>query len=199
MLAFAIAVVFMIGSPGPGVLSCAGIGAAYGWGPALRFASGLCIGQLLVFFAVAAGVDALVFALPWARPILIAASFGFLMYIAAKIAFAGSNLGFVGASSSPGFAQGFWLQPINPKAYAVCTAMISGFTFLPGQYWVETITKFAILNVIWWPLHVSWIGVGVVLKRLDLAPNHQRMINFAMAAAMLLAVAIALWQGTTSR
>ncbi len=191
MLTFAIAVVFMIGSPGPGVLSCAGIGSAFGWGAGLRFATGLCVGQLVVFFAVAAGLDALVFAIPAARTILFILSFAFLLYLAARIAFAGSRIGFIHREREPGFAEGFLLQPINPKAYAVFTAMLTGFNFLPDAYWTETILKFAILNVIWWPLHLGWIWLGVALKRLNLPQEKQRLVNFAMALAMLIAVGLA--------
>ena len=193
MIAFAIAVFFMIASPGPGVLSCAGIGAAFGWRAGINFAMGLCLGQLVVFFAVAAGLDALLFAVPWARTVLFVLSFGFLLYLAARIAFAGSQIGFIGAKREPGLTEGFLLQPINPKAYAVCTAMITGFGFMPDAYWTEVVVKFIILNIIWVPLHLTWIGVGVWLKTLDLPPKKQRVINVFMAAAMLLAVGIAIY------
>ena len=193
MIAFAIAVIFMIGSPGPGVLSCAGIGAAYGWRAGINFATGLCIGQFVVFFAVAAGLDALIFAVPVARTVLFLLSFGFLLYLAAKIAFAGSKIGFVSVEREPGLVEGFLLQPINPKAYAVFTAMLTGFNFMPNAYWTEAIIKFIILNIIWWPLHIMWIGIGVSLKKLDLPPEKQRLINYFMATAMLIAVGLAVF------
>ncbi|MEP4336194.1 MAG: LysE family translocator, partial [Roseobacter sp.] len=45
MLTFAAAVFFLIITPGPGVLSAAGVGAAYGMRSGLRYVLGLFIGN----------------------------------------------------------------------------------------------------------------------------------------------------------
>ena len=50
MLTFALAVFLLIITPGPGVLSTAGVGAAYGFQPGLRYVMGLFIGTT---FAIA--------------------------------------------------------------------------------------------------------------------------------------------------
>jgi threonine/homoserine/homoserine lactone efflux protein len=53
MLTFAISVFLLIVTPGPGVLSTAGFGAAYGFKKSLRYVFGLFLGTNLVFLAVA--------------------------------------------------------------------------------------------------------------------------------------------------
>ena len=45
MLAFTVAVFFLLITPGPGVLSVAGVGAAFGPGPGTRYLVGLCVGS----------------------------------------------------------------------------------------------------------------------------------------------------------
>jgi len=192
MLTFAAAVFFLIITPGPGVLSAAGVGAAYGMRSGLRYVLGLFIGNNLVIFAVVSGLAALVLANPLVRTVLFALSTAYLLYLAARIAFAGSRLAFSPADSEPGVINGILLQPINPKAYAVNTALFSGFTLMPDALVAEAVWKLLIVNAIWVPIHIIWVWFGVRLKQLDLPPRRQRLINYAMAASMLLVVALAL-------
>ena len=58
MLLFLLAVFFLLATPGPGVLSTAGVGAAYGRAAGHRYVAGLCLGTNLVALAVVSGVAA---------------------------------------------------------------------------------------------------------------------------------------------
>lgn len=191
MLTFAVAVFFLILTPGPGVLSAAGVGAAFGMRSGLRYVTGLFLGNNLVIAAVVSGLAALILANPGLRTVLALASTAYLIYLAARIALAGARVAFITVRAEPGILNGITLQLINPKAYAVNTALFSGFTFLPGAYPTEAALKLLIANAIWVPIHIAWTAFGVALKRLDLAPRTQRAINIAMAGAMLAVVALA--------
>ena len=193
MIEFALAVFFLIVTPGPGVLSLAGVGSAYGYRSGLAYLTGLFLGHNTVALLVISGIAASALAIPWLRTVLAWASVGYLLYLAAKIAFAGSKVAFIAATREPGLRDGLALQAINPKAYAVSTALFSGFAFLPEAPATETILKIAIMNVIWVTLHLAWLWVGVTLRRLDLPPRTQRIINIGMAASMLMVVALAIW------
>ena len=193
MLTFVAAVFFLIITPGPGVLSAAGVGAAYGMRSGLRYVLGLFIGNNLVVLAVVSGLAALLLANPVVRTVLFTLSTAYLLYLAMRIAFAGSKIAFVAAQSEPGVMTGILLQPINPKAYAVNTALFSGFAIMPDALAAEVIWKLLIMNAIWIPIHVMWVWFGVRLKALDLAPERQKMINTAMASSMLLVVGLAVW------
>ena len=74
MFAFSLAVFLLIITPGPGVLSTAGVGAAYGWRPGLFYVAGLCAGTNLVSLAVSSGLAAIILAHPLVRTILLFAS-----------------------------------------------------------------------------------------------------------------------------
>lgn len=197
MLTFAAAVFFLIITPGPGVLSAAGVGAAYGMRSGLRYVLGLFIGNNLVVLAVVSGLAALVLADPLVRTVLFALSTTYLLYLALRIALAGSKLAFLPTDREPGVIAGILLQPINPKAYAVNTALFSGFPLLPDALMVEVLWKLLIANAIWIPIHITWVWFGVRLKALDPAPKRQRLINFAMSASMLLVVGLAVWSERT--
>ena len=196
MLAFAAAVFFLIISPGPGVLSTAGVGAAYGYRNGLAYVAGLFAGSNLVAMLVISGVAATALALPWLRKTLLIASLGYLLWLAWRIASAGAQIGFIQARTPLGFWNGLALQPINPKAYVVNTTLFTGFSFMPDALWLETAIKLLIMNLIWIPLHLGWLGAGISLRRLDLGPQAQRRVNIAMALSMLVAVGLALWSHT---
>lgn len=191
MLEFAAAVFFLIVTPGPGVLSTAGVGSGFGYRPGLAYVTGLWAGNNLVAGLVISGVAATVLSFPWLRAVLLWGSAAYLLWLAAKIAFAGSKLAFIHSERAPGLWNGLALQPINPKAYAVNTALFSGFAFMPQALATETVIKVVILNLIWIPIHLAWLWAGVTLRRLDLAASIQRAINMAMATSMLIVVGLA--------
>ncbi len=191
MLTFIAAVFLLIITPGPGVMSTAGMGAAYGFRPGMRYVFGLFLGNNIVILAVTTGLAALILADPVIRTALFILSTLYLFYLAARIAFAGSRVAFIEARSEPGVMAGFLLQPINPKAYAVNTTLFSGFVLMPDALWTEAIVKLLIVNVIWVPIHLLWLYGGVVLEQLNLPERTQRAINIAMALSMLGVVALA--------
>jgi len=191
MLEFAAAVFFLFITPGPGVLSTAGIGSAFGARAGLSYVVGLGLGHNLVALLVITGIAAAALALPWLRTVLGLAAALYLLYLAAKIALAGSRIGFIHPEEPPGFVNGFTLQMINPKAYAVNTAIFSGFAFMPQDVTAEIALKFLIMNAVWIPIHALWLHAGVTVRRLELPPRINRIINVAMALAMLTVVALA--------
>ena len=193
MLTFAAAVFFLIITPGPGVLSTAGVGSGFGFRAGLAYVLGLFIGTNLVALAVASGLAAVVLADARIRTVLLFASTAYLFYLALRIALAGSKIGFIHRAAAPGVLGGILLQTVNPKAYAVNTTLFTGFSFLPQNFAAEVVLKFLIVNAIWIPIHILWLWAGVVLHRLDLAPAKQRAINIGMALSMLAVVGLAVF------
>ncbi|MEQ8899474.1 MAG: LysE family translocator [Roseovarius sp.] len=196
MLTFAAAVFFLIITPGPGVMTTAGFGAAYGFNASLRYVLGLFIGTNLVMLAVMTGLAAVILSVPWLRNVLMFASVAYLLYLAGRIAFAGAKVAFMEAKSPPGVVGGLMLQAINPKAYAVNTSLITGFDYAPDAFLFEMISKALIMNIIWIPIHLAWLWAGVSLHRLNLSDRTQRAINVLMALSMLGVVALALWSAS---
>ena len=191
MLSFFGAIVLLVTTPGPGVLSLAGVGAAFGFRAGLRYMTGLFIGNNLVGLAVVTGLAALILANPVIRTVLAIASAGYLFYMAIRIALAGSKVGFSAATRRPGIVDGVLLQLINPKAYVVSTSIFSGFVILPEALLAEVILKFLLFNVVWIPVHFVWLWAGSALQRLDQPPRVQRGINLIMAAALVGVVLLA--------
>ena len=96
MFAFAFAVFLLLITPGPGVLSLAGVLASIvAWKKGIRYLGGLWIGNNLVSFIVISGLAALVLADPFVRNVLLFISATYLLLLAGKVAFAGSKVAFI--------------------------------------------------------------------------------------------------------
>jgi len=188
---FVVAVFLMLITPGPGVLSTAGVGASFGQGAGYRYVIGLFIGTNLVAIAVVTGLAGIVLTIPVLRTVLLYASIAYLCYLALRIAFAGSSIAFIESVRPPGIIDAVLLQAINPKAYVVNTALFTGFSFQAMELWQETLWKFILINAIWIPIHLLWLFTGIGLKKLALSHRAQRAINMLMALALLVVVWLA--------
>jgi threonine/homoserine/homoserine lactone efflux protein len=192
MIEFVIAVFFLLITPGPGVLTTAGIGAAFGYRSGLGFVGGLMLGGFINLMIVISGLATIVLAVPSLRAVLLFASVGYLIYLAFRIASAGSKIGFAPAKIPLGFTNGLTLQFINPKAYVVSTALFSGFAFMPETPVMEIVVKILLFNAIWVPVHLIWLAAGTRLGSLNLSHTSQRIINIGMAVSLLVVVGVAL-------
>ena len=190
MLSFTLAVLILVLTPGPAVLSIAGVGTAFGYRATLSYVWGVVIGANLVVFFVISGLAAMLLGFPGLRIFLMTFSLCYLVYLAGRIAFAGSKIGFSVVAKPPGIWAGIVLQTINPKAYVVMLALFSGFPFLPENLLGETIIKFAIANLIWIPAHMIWLYLGISINRLNLSDKTTRIVNIAMALALLVVVLV---------
>ena len=194
MISFIVAILLLFVTPGPGVLSVAGVGSAFGYHAGFRYMTGLFVGTNLVALCVVTGLAALLLAEPIIRTFLLWASVAYLIYLAVRIAFSGRKIAFAPALKQPGILDGIALQALNPKAYVVNTTLFTGFPLFPNAFGAEIVTKFLIVNVLWILVHIAWLWAGVSLHRLNLAPRTQFAINVLMALAMLAVVALAAWR-----
>ena len=193
MFHFALAVLLLIITPGPGVMSTAGVGSAFGYRAGLIYVIGLFIGTNVVCLMIITGLTAILFSIPEVRYVLLILSSAYLLYLAAKIAFAGTKIAFINASISPNIYSGVLLQLINPKAYTVNAALISGFAFYPSNFTVEIILKLLIMNLIWVPLHLMWLLAGVKMTSLNFSKKSQKLINYIMAMFLVIVVLLCIW------
>ena len=189
MNSFALAVLLLTITPGPAVLTLAGVGSAFGWRHGMSFLLGLLVGVHLVCFAVISGLAALIIADPVVRIVLLLASSAYLGYLALKIALAGTKIGFI-HMAAPGFVTGVMLQLINPKAYAVNTMLFSSFNFYPENFFIEIGLKLLINNALWIPIHLIWLYAGVRVSQLDLPVRTHKMINLVMSGCLLAVVGL---------
>ena len=81
MLSFIIAVFLLCITPGPGVLSLADTGAAFGLQHGLRYMLGLWVGHSLVSLIEITGLAVIILTEPFVRSVLILISAGYFLYM----------------------------------------------------------------------------------------------------------------------
>ena len=116
MMAYIAAIIFLIITPGPGVLTTAGVGSAHGFQAGLAYLLGIIFGSLIAMSAVGSGLAAIVSSDPYIRDTLLVASLSYLLYLAFRIATYGARIAFVETNKPLGFINGITLSVINPKA-----------------------------------------------------------------------------------
>jgi len=198
MLEFICAIVLLIITPGPGVLSIAGVGSGFGFSAGLKFLWGLWLGNILVGLAVIFGLKTVIFSVQYLPEILLILSLAYLSYLAFKIAIAGSEIAFIKAERVPGFYDALLLQLINPKAYAVNATFFTTFNFWPDHFLQMILIKILLVNAIWIPIHFGWLYAGATLRKLNLPLKIQRALNISMAISMILVVVLALTSQLTN-
>jgi threonine/homoserine/homoserine lactone efflux protein len=168
-----------MGSPGPSTISLTAVGASFGIRRSLPYAAGLIAGTVAVLLAVAAGVVALVTSIPHGAHVLGVLSAAYILYLACKIATAPPLGGRGGSATAPGFLGGLGLAIANPKAYVAIAAI---FAADPG---LDAVVKTTVLSGMVVLIHVCWLLAGVSLSRWLHDPVAARIINSAMAAALV--------------
>jgi threonine/homoserine/homoserine lactone efflux protein len=191
LAALLLASAVVMGSPGPSTISVTAIGASFGIRRSLPYAAGLIAGTVTVLLAVAAGVVALVTSIPHGAMALGILSAAYILYLALKIATAPPLGGRGGPAAAPGFLGGFGLAIANPKAYVAIAAVFAGTTVAadPG---LDAAVKTALLGGMIVLIHLGWLLAGVSLSGWLRDPVSARLINLAMAAALVAVTAAAL-------
>ena len=180
----------VMGSPGPSTISVTAVGASFGIRRSLPYAAGLVAGTVAVLLAVAAGVVALVASIPHGALVLGILSAAYILYLAFRIATAPPLDARSGLTAAPGFFGGFLLAVANPKAYVAIAAVFAGTTVArdPG---LDAAVKTVVLSGMVVLIHLCWLLAGVSLSRRLRDPVSARIINLAMAAALVAVTAVA--------
>tara|TARA_Y200000002_G_scaffold340031_1_gene310343 strand:+ start:174 stop:761 length:588 start_codon:yes stop_codon:yes gene_type:complete len=192
LIIFSLTVFFLLITPGPGVLSTAGVGSTYGYKSGIRYVFGLFLGTNIVALLVISGLASIIFSYPIVRNISLFSSSIFFLYLALNIILKGSKLNFLKSQIIPGIKHGIVLQLINPKAYIVNLAFYSGFAFYSSNFLIEILLKLLISNLIWIPIHLIWLYAGVLFYELSLSKNIKNIIRYMMGVSLIFVVILSL-------
>ena len=114
-------------SPGPNTTLSTTLAANGGLPRAMRFVLAVPVGWTLLLALCAAGVGALVMAVPALKWVIKALGIAYLLWLAFKLSRSGA-LGQTGdASVQVGFGQGVMLQFLNVKAWLLALTLVAGW------------------------------------------------------------------------
>ncbi len=178
-----------MGSPGPATISLVAVVAAYGVRRSLPYVCGLLAGSGLVLVAVATGVTATLLAVPALRSLLIAGSAAYILWLAYYIATAPPLSAQRAAADAPSLAGGTVLGVANPKGWVAMAAVFASAR-LADTAATDAAAKTAVLAVIVLIMTV-WLIAGASLVPMLREPQRARIVNAALAAALVGAAAAA--------
>ena len=179
----------VMGSPGPATISLVAVVAAYGVRRSLPYVCGLLAGSGLVLVAVATGVTATLLAVPALRSLLIAGSAAYILWLAYYIATAPPLSAQRAAADAPSLAGGTVLGVANPKGWVAMAAVFASAR-LADTAATDAAAKTAVLAVIVLIMTV-WLIAGASLVPMLREPQRARIVNAALAAALVGAAAAA--------
>ena len=188
MITYIIITFLMMVTPGPGVLSLAGVGAGFGWKVGMMYLIGLFFGTNGVALLVVLGFKQFLFEIDGVEITFLLLSLSYLSFLSWRIATSDNKTGFKQSLKAPRLYEGIFLQFVNPKAYVVQGHLFVVLSLGMASYSNEIIVKFIIVNSIWIPIHLLWLWLGISLKKWSLAVNKQIWVNRGMGLALFAVV-----------
>ena len=188
MITYIIISFLMMVTPGPGVLSLAGVGAGFGWKVGMMYLIGLFFGTNGVALVVVLGFKQFLFEIDGVEITFLLLSLSYLSFLSWRIATSDNKTGFKQSLKAPRLYEGIFLQFVNPKAYVVQGHLFVVLSLGMASYSNEIIVKFIIVNSIWIPIHLLWLWLGISLKKWSLAVNKQIWVNRGMGLALFAVV-----------
>ena len=180
----------IMGSPGPATISLFAAGSAYGVRRSLPYLVGIIVGTTIVLVAVAAGITAALLALPAIGSVLIWISAAYILWLAYRIATAPPLSEQTAVSDVPSLAGGALLGVANPKAWVAIAAVFAS-SHLADDATMDAAAKIAVLTAMIIVICATWLVAGTSLARLFRDPRRARVVNAALAVALIGATALA--------
>lgn len=177
-------------SPGPGNLFFAANGARFGFRRTVPANAGYHVATLVVTVAIGFGFEWISHRAPQLLGIIRYVGAAYVMFLAWRLARAGTLAGDIEAGSA-GFLDGVVLLLLNPKAYLIIALMFTQFTGIVDVHrglfvlWVATL--FTLNNLVAFSLYAA-VGDGITSRWRSV--GSARLSNLIFAAVL---AAVAFW------
>jgi threonine/homoserine/homoserine lactone efflux protein len=180
----------IMGSPGPATISLVAAGAVHGVRRSVPYLVGIIVGTTIVLLAVATGITAALLALPAIGSVLIWISAAYILWLAYHIATAPPLSEPVAGSDAFSVAGGALLGVANPKAWVAIAAVFAS-AHLAGAATTDAAAKIAVLTAMIIVICATWLVAGRSMAPLLREPGRARVVNAALALALVGATALA--------
>jgi threonine/homoserine/homoserine lactone efflux protein len=173
-------------TPGPNNILLAASGVNFGVRASFPQMAGIFVGVVLVTLASGFGLGAVFSAFPLVRSAMRVLGFAYVVYLAWRIASAGS----LGGGDLPHpmrFGTSLAIQPLNLKLWMTAIATVALYV-RAGHTVFDTVTVAAAFSMINLPCMFVWAGFGAVLREALKVPGRIRAFNLAMAATLMASV-----------
>ena len=173
-------------TPGPNNIMLAVSGVNFGLRRTLPHMLGIYCGLMLIVIAVGLGLGFVFSHYPLVREALRIGGIVYTLWLAWKIAVAGS----LGGGELPHplrFGAAFAFQWVNVKLWVMAVATVALYV-RPGHTLTDTSLVTVILAVISWPVMFLWAGFGAGMRDFLRIPARIRAFNIVMGLALAASV-----------
>ncbi len=180
----------IMGSPGPATISLMAAGSVYGARRSLPYLAGIIVGTTIVLIAVATGITAALLAVPAIGSVLIWISAAYILWLAYRVATAPPLSKRKGDPNAFSLMGGALLGIANPKAWVGIAAVFAS-AHLADSSTTDAAAKIALLTVMIIVVCTTWLLAGTSIAPVLRDPRRARLINAALAVALVAATALA--------
>ena len=173
-------------SPGPNTTLSTALAANGGLPRAMRFVVAVPVGWTLLLVLCAAGIGALVVAVPPLRLGIKALGVGYLLWLACKLSGSGTLGRADSASLNIGFGQGVMLQFVNIKAWLLALTLVAGWIAGQPDPWHRFAIVAPVMLVYAFTSNFVYALAGSLLRNWLVHGNRLLWFNRAMAAVLVL-------------
>lgn len=178
-------------TPGPNNVVLWGIGLRYGYRAAIPYLLGIPLGVGLMILGAAAGLGALINAVPALGIGLKVVGSVYLLYLAWQVVRIAA-VEEADVASPPGFGQSVAFQFVNPKAWFFVLSAVAAFRPVGLDLFVGALLMALVAMAIIIPAAGVWAVGGDALSRFIRSPGAHRAVNIALAI-VLVAMVILIW------
>lgn len=176
-------------SPGPNTTLAATLAANHGLRPSLRFVCAVPFGWCLLLLLSAAGVGALVLAVPALRWAIKALGIAYLLWLALRLSRASQLAQAQGNGLVVPFWQGVGLQFVNIKAWLLMLTVVGGWIAGHADAWQRLAVALPVMAFFALTSNLLYACVGALLR--GWLAQGQRLLWFNRAMALLLVLTAA--------
>ena len=180
----------IMGSPGPATISLVAAGSVYGVRRSLPYLFGIIVGSTIVLAAVASGITAALLAVPAIGSVLIWISAAYIVWLAYHIATAPPLSEPSAPANAFSFGSGTLLGVANPKAWVAIAAVFAS-AHLADTATTDATAKIGVLTAMIVMICATWLVAGTSIAPLLREPRRARLVNVALAVAVVSATALA--------
>lgn len=171
-------------TPGPNNMMLLASGATFGFGRTIPHMVGISFGCTVMMLLLGLGLAGAIARAPWLYTVLHIASTAYLLYLSWRIA-TSVGVGSASARARPlGVTEAAAFQWVNPKAWAMCLGIVTGFT-RPDHLTVDVPVAALILAFVGLPCIMLWACGGTVVRQLLKRPGALRAFNIGMALLLV--------------
>ncbi|HRO80054.1 MAG TPA: LysE family translocator [Alicycliphilus denitrificans] len=177
-------------TPGPNTTLSTALAANRGLPAAMRFVVAVPVGWSALLLLCAAGLGAIVVAVPALRWAIKAVGIGYLLWLAFRLAQSGRLSEADAARLSVGFWQGVALQFVNIKAWLLALTIVAGWIVGHEDGHARLAVVLPVMLAFAFTSNLAYAAMGALLRRWLAQGRRLLWFNRAMACVL---VATALW------